>query len=313
MPRRAVAVATILTAIVAVTAIALVVASSLARPGDAPPGPLAPLPTIRPGAAVFVGTGDISTCDNDHDEATARLIEGIPGTVFTTGDNAYERGTEDEYLRCFDPTWGRFRERIRPVPGNHEYDTPNASGYRAYFGAAAGEPGRSWYAFDVGGWRIYALDSNCDRVGGCGAGSPQMTWLEADLATNPRRCVAAMWHHPLFSSGRHGDATFMRPLWKVLHAAGAEVILNGHEHQYERLAPQDPDGRADPATGVRQFTVGTGGKSLYRFTRERDTSEARDDRTYGVLRLSLWDGGYDWAFVPAAPGTFTDSGSGACH
>jgi hypothetical protein len=292
-----------------------------ARP--APRSTLPPLSSYQPpssleaqpsGAHVLVGAGDIASCDRDADEATARLVEGIAGTVFTTGDNVYERGTRGEFERCYDPTWGRFKERTRPVPGNHDYATDGGAPYFEYFGPTVGGPARSWYAYDLGAWRIYALDSNCERLdGGCADGSAQVDWLRDDLEANPRRCIAAYWHHPRFSSGRHGSTPAVDPLWRVLVAADAEVVVTGHDHLYERFAPLDVDGRRDDRAGTRHFTSGTGGRDLYEFRQVLDASEVRDASTFGVLKLTLREDGYDWRFIPAYGRAFTDQGSGECH
>jgi hypothetical protein len=262
---------------------------------------------------VMVGAGDIASCASDGDEQTAKLLDGLDGTVFTLGDNAYERGSPQEFRNCYDPTWGRQRSRTHPVAGNHEYGTPGAAGYFDYFGAAAGDPSEGWYAYDAGAWRVYVLNSNCDEVGGCETGSAQERWLHGDLAANPRQCVLAMWHHPLFSSGEHGNDPITRPLWQDLYDAGADLILNGHDHTYERFAPQTPSGRLDPARGIIEMVVGTGGRSHYPFPIIRDNSLVRDNTTWGVLRLVLEDGGWSFEFLPVAGGTFTDSGGGACH
>jgi hypothetical protein len=261
---------------------------------------------------VLVGAGDIADCSSGGDEDTAKLLDGVDGTVFTLGDNAYERGTIDEYQRCYDPTWGRQLARTKPVPGNHEYETRNAAGYFAYFGATAGDPSEGWYAYDAGAWRVYVLNSNCADVGGCDEGSAQERWLRADLANNPRKCVLAMWHHPLYSSGEHGNDSITRPLWQVLYDAGADLILNGHDHIYERFAPQAPDGRIDAERGIVEMVVGTGGRSHYDFRTIRPNSLVRDNTTFGVLRLLLSSGGWSFEFLPAG-GSFTDAGSGTCH
>ena len=236
---------------------------------------------------VLVGAGDISSCANSGDAATTRVLERIPGTIFAAGDNAYESGTAADYAKCYHPMWGRFKDRTRPVPGNHEYKTAGAAPYFAYFGSRAGTPGKGWYAYDVGTWRVYSLNSNCSKIGGCGAGSPQEAWLRADLAQNPRTCVAAVWHHPLFSSGSHGNNTSTRPLWQALYEAGADVVISGHDHDYERFAPQRPDGQADPAAGIREFVVGTGGRGLRSFGTVRANSQVRKTGVLGVLKLEL--------------------------
>jgi len=261
-------------------------------------------PTLPAGAVTFVGAGDISTCSNDNDESTARLLDAIPGTIFTTGDNVYSSGTMSQYTNCYNPTWGRHKARTMPVPGNHEYQTSGAAGYFQYFNNIS-----SYYAYELGSWRIYALNSEID----VSAGSPQVAWLLADLAANPRQCVLAYWHQPRWSSGRnHSSDSNYQTLWQILYAAGAEVVLNGHEHNYERFAPMNADGEADPL-GLREFVVGTGGRSFYGFDTPLPSSEVRNSDTYGVLKLTLRETGYDWEFVPVAGSTFTDSGSTNCH
>lgn len=285
------------------------------REGNHPPelevalgsaGPSTPTASATASAEphVLVGAGDISLCDNDNDELTAQLLDQIPGTVFTTGDNAYDAGTLDQYLRCYDPTWGRHKGRTRPVPGNHEYGTPSAAGYFEYFKNIA-----PYYAYDLGSWRIYALNSEID----VSDESAQVQWLQQDLAANPRQCVLAYWHTPRWSSGAvHGNDRTVRVLWRSFYEAGAELVLNGHEHSYERFAPMDGDGQPDPQ-GLREIVVGTGGRSLYGFDPPLPTTEVRDNTSYGVLKVTLYETGYDWEFIPAAGSTFTDRGSGTCH
>lgn len=265
------------------------------------------------GSAVLVGAGDIASCSSTGDEATANLLDGIEGTVFTTGDNVYNSGTDAEFNNCYEPSWGRHKGRTYPTPGNHEYNTANASGYFNYFGAVAGEPSKGYYSYNLGDWHIVSLNSMCENVGGCGDASPMLTWLKNDLAANPKSCTLAYWHHPLFSSGPHGNQTKMRPTWDILYTADVDVVLNGHDHDYERFAPQDPGGVADSARGIREFVVGTGGKTHYSFGAVKSNSEVRNSDTYGVLKLSLNSGNYAWEFVPEAGKTFTDSGSTNCH
>ncbi len=263
-----------------------------------------PTPTLPAGAAVFVGAGDISDCANNNDELTAQLLDAIPGTVFTTGDNAYESGTSAEFADCYDPTWGRYKDRTKPIPGNHDYHTEGAAGYFQYFNNVS-----SYYAYDLGSWRIYALNSEID----VSAASDQVTWLQADLLANPRQCVLTYWHRPRWSSGEnHGSDPEYQTLWQILYDAGAELVLNGHEHNYERFAPMNAAGEADPL-GLREFVVGTGGRDLYNFATILPSSEAHDDTSYGVLKLILRPSGYDWEFIPAVGSTFTDSGSAECH
>jgi hypothetical protein len=270
----------------------------------------------KSGDPVLVGAGDIASCDDlAGAEATAKLIEKIPGTVFAAGDLAYPDGSDEQFAKCYTPTWGRFKERTRPTPGNHEYHSNGASGYARYFGAAAGNPKLGYYSYDLGAWHIIALNSECAQVGGCGAGSPEGKWLQQDLAQHPAKCTLAYLHKPLYSSGAsHGNDVGMKPFWQMLYAAGADVVLAGHDHDYERFAPQDPDGHADPNRGIREFVVGTGGKNSHRnFARPQLNSEIRQADTFGVLKLTLHPSTYDWEFVPEAGKTFHDSGTGSCH
>lgn len=280
----------------------------------ASPEPAVPGPADAAGDPVLVGAGDIASCVSDGDEATARLLDRIPGTVYTTGDNAYGEGTAEQFETCYGDSWGRHRDRTRPSPGNHDYVTAQAAGYFDYFGAAAGPRGRGYYSYQLGAWHVVALNSNCWAVGGCGADSPQQRWLAADLAAAGKACTLAYWHHPLFTSGSaHDNATDLRPIFQTLYDHGAEVVLTGHNHNYERFAPQDPAGRPDPARGIRQFVVGTGGASHYGFDTVRPNSEVRDATAYGVLKVTLRPSGYDWQFVPVAGRSFTDAGTGTCH
>jgi acid phosphatase type 7 len=269
-----------------------------------------------PGDVVLVGAGDIASCDDlKGAEATAKLIDGIPGTVFAAGDLAYPNGSEADFANCYEPTWGRFRERTRPAPGNHEYHQHGASAYARYFGAAAGDPAKEYYSYELGAWHIVVLNSECAEVGGCNADSQQGKWLRQDLAQHPQGCKLAYFHEPLFSSGgKHGNNPLVRPLWEALYVAGADVVVNGHDHDYERFAPQDPEGHLDENRGIREFVVGTGGKNSHRrLGAVQPNSEARNDDTFGVLKLTLHSHGYDWEFVPEAGKAFRDSGSGVCH
>jgi hypothetical protein len=287
--------------------------------GPAPtPGPTLP-PTPTPTSApptgedpVLVGAGDIAGCSTPGDDATALLLDEIPGVVYTTGDNAYPNGTDAEYADCYDPTWGRHKSRTRPVPGNHEYASPGAAPYFRYFGSAAGEAGKGWYAYDLGTWRVIALNSNCGAVGGCHAGSQQEQWLRAELAANQDRNVLAYWHHPRFACGNHGNNAALTPFWQALWEYGADVVLAGHEHSYQRFSPQDPSGQADPAYGIRQIIVGTGGRSHY-VPCFLPTTEAVNGDSYGVLKLTLGATSYSWEFVPVAGASFTDSGTSPTH
>lgn len=286
------------------------------RPTSLPtPTPGSTLPPSPAAAAILVGAGDIASCSSGGDDATAALLDTVGGTVFTLGDNAYESGTTSEFNDCYGPNWGRdaIRSRTRPVPGNHDYNTAGATGYYGYYGAAAGDPTKGYYAYDQGTWRVYVLNSNCASIGGCDAGSAQAQWLRGDLATNPRACVVAMWHHPRFSSGQHGSSTATQALWQALYDANAELVLTGHDHLYERFAPQTATGVADPARGLTEIIVGTGGRSHYAFVTIRANSVVRNNDTFGVLRLSLAAGSWAFLFVPEAGKTFSDSGSGTCH
>ncbi|HYK96586.1 MAG TPA: metallophosphoesterase [Candidatus Dormibacteraeota bacterium] len=271
-------------------------------------------PSAAPGGSVnLIAAGDIASCAVTGDSATAKLVESLPGTVAALGDDAYDSGTASEYSQCYAPTWGAFLDRTRPVPGNHEYVTRGAAGYFGYFGSRAGDPKLGYYAYDLGTWRLYALNSNCSEIGGCGPGSAEVAWLQADLAAHPTRCVLAYWHHPRFSSGLHGSNAFVAGLWDTLEAAGAEIVLSGHDHDYERFAPMSVDGRVDAVTGITEFVVGTGGRSHYPFNAILPASLVRDDTTFGVLDLTLSPGRWSSTFVPVAGATFTDSASGTCH
>jgi hypothetical protein len=264
--------------------------------------------------ALLVGAGDIADCrDLSGAEATAKLLDKIPGTVFAAGDLAYPDGSEENF-ECYDKTWGRAKSRTRPAPGNHEFHAAGATPYFDYFGAAAGDPKTGYYSYELGTWHIVVLNSECKDVGGCEAGSPQEKWLRADLASHPVACTLAYWHKPLFSSGgAHGNDLTVKPLWDALYEANADVVIGGHDHDYERFAPQTPDGKPDAARGIREFVVGTGGKNHRPFREPKPNSEVRDATAFGVLKLTLKAKGYDWQFIPEEGKTFTDSGSGTCH
>jgi acid phosphatase type 7 len=272
----------------------------------APPGPPGPVLPPTPGLPqVFVGAGDIAFCDNSS-AITARLADAAGGTVFTLGDNAYPSGTREEFRDCYEPTWGRLKARTRPSPGNHDYGSPNAQPYFEYFGSNAGTFGWGYYSFPLGSWHAVSLNSNV----AVDAASPQAAWLRSDLASDVSSCTLAYWHHPLFTSGPNGDNPRMRDIWRILYEAGADIVLSAHDHLYERFGSQDPDGRPDPARGIRQFIVGTGGAPLYQFVTLRQNSEVRIS-TFGVLKLTLTAGAYQWEFISAS-GT-ADSGAGTCH
>jgi hypothetical protein len=264
--------------------------------------------------AVLVGAGDISDCaDPSGAEATAKLLDRISGTVMAVGDLAYPDGSKENFV-CYDKTWGRAKSRTRPAVGNHEFHSASATPYFDYFGAAAGDPKTGYYSYELGTWHIIVLNSECTDVGGCSAGSPEEKWLRADLAAHPVVCTLAYWHKPLFSSGdKHGNDPEIKPLWQALYEANADVVVNGHDHDYERFAPQTPDGAADTARGIREFVVGTGGKNHRPFGPPKANSEVRNATAFGVLKLTLKSKGYDWEFIPEPEKSFTDAGSGACH
>ena len=270
--------------------------SSVAGPSNPGPGPT---------GAALLAVGDIGSCDSTADEAVAAVAGRLSGTIALLGDNAYPDGSADDYASCFDPAWASLHDRVRPVPGNHDYQTPRASGYFSYFGSTAGTPGQGWYSYDLGSWHVIALNSECDAIGGCGAGSAQLAWLKADLTAAQVPCILAYWHHPRFSSGMHGDDAMTDSMWAALAPAGADIVLSGHDHDYERLSPID---------GMREFVVGTGGRSLYEWPGSSGPhTEVRANDTYGLLALELSPTGYTWRFVRAAGGAFTDAGSGTCH
>jgi hypothetical protein len=266
------------------------------------------------GDRIVVAAGDIAMCYNTGDEATAKLLGNIGGTVLTLGDNVYEDGTLQEFADCYGPSWGRYKDRTKPSPGNHDYHTEGAEGYFGYFGEAAGEPGKGYYSYNLGAWHLVALNSNCEFVGGCGTGSAQVRWLKNDLTYNRQKCTLAYFHHPLFTSGKYRPGIpEVKSLWEALYAAGADVVLNGHDHNYQRFAPQDPEGQADPERGIREFVVGTGGKSHYAISLPIANTQVYNDHTYGVLKLTLRPKSYDWRFIPVEGAQFTDSGSARCH
>jgi hypothetical protein len=279
----------------------------------------------RTDAPVLLAAGDIADCGSSGDEATANLLDELEGMVVTLGDHAYDWGTESDFAECYEPSWGRHRVRTRPVIGGHEYgsDGGDASAYYRYFrrqlggfGRTAVNQRRGWYSYDVGAWHVVALNTSWRDVGLPTPQSAQVRWLRSDLAAHSARCTLALWHDPVFSSGLNGGSFSYKPLWDVLYEHGAEVILNGHDHDYERFALQDPGGRYDPNRGIRQFVVGTGGASHYAFSQGTGilpNSEARNDNTFGVLRLTLLPAAYEWEFVPVAGATFTDAGSGRCR
>lgn len=280
-------------------------------PGPSVPGPTSPTPTPTPsGPETFVGAGDIAICGGNA-EATARQLDSIGGTVFTLGDNAYPSGARGDFQNCYEPSWGRHRSRTRPSPGNHDYGTAGAVPYFDYFGANAGPPGAGFYSFELGAWHIVSLNSNLSDAG-------QLSWLRADLAQNATtKCTLAYWHHPVFSSGPNasnaGEAdirAYAARLFRILYDANADLVLVGHEHLYERFAPQNPDGLPDAARGIRQIIVGTGGVPLYDFQSIKANSEVRI-KAHGVMKLTLSNDRYQWDFLPTSGSG--DTGVSACH
>jgi 3',5'-cyclic AMP phosphodiesterase CpdA len=282
------------------------------------------VPPCTAGVTVYAA-GDIARCASPDpawsgaSDTAATVAAGLQADpdaiVLTLGDHTYPRGTPAEFLDCYGPTWGRFKDRTWPAPGNHEYYTPDAAPYFAYFGERAAN---GYYSFDVGGWHVISLDSNLGAPKYAARSAAQLAWLRADLAAHPARCTLAFWHHPLYSSGGHGSVPVMRDAWQLLMDAGAELVLSGHDHDYERFAPQDARGRRDDARGIRQFVVGTGGAYPTPFLRTAPNSRMRDNGRSGVLRLRLFDGGYEWEFLESRRLTTLgvpepDRGRADCH
>lgn len=288
--------------------------------------PTAPASSLRPATTlvasldaspgtVLMGAGDICISANiANARLTAALLQAEPvARVFTLGDNSNEEGTVANYRDCYAPTWGAEKDRTSPTPGNHDQYTAHGAAYYAYFGAAAGPARKGYYSYDLEfGWHVVVLNSICDEVGGCEKGSTEEKWLQADLAASAGKHTVAMWHVPEFSSGGHGNTGVYRAWWDDLYAAHAEIVLSGHDHDYERFARQSPAGDADPA-GIRQFVVGTGGASHTPIFGVRANSEIRNWSTFGVLKLTLRAHSYDWQFVPVSGGKFTDTGETATH
>jgi hypothetical protein len=292
-------------------------------PAPNPPGPAQPIPPgttptipIPVPTQIFVGAGDIGWCGSPGTPETGKLLDSIGGDIFAAGDIAYMTGTAQQFRDCYDPFWGRFRGRVHAVPGNHEYEGAGPGPYFNYFGGDAGPvAGLGYYSFPLGAaWHVIALNSSID----VSAGGAQGQWLRQELALNQKKCTIAFWHHPLFSSGQNGDQPQMRDFWRLLYAAGVDIVIAAHDHLYERFAPQDPDGRPDPAKGIRQFIAGTGGAQggtgpggLYNFVTTKPNSEVRIS-AFGVLKLTLETESYRWDFVPVGSGQ-SDSGPGVCH
>jgi calcineurin-like phosphoesterase family protein len=287
-------------------ALALAAALTSACGSNGVTGP--PPPPPPPSSHVLVGAGDIAVCGSAGTQQTADMLDRIDGTVFTAGDNAYFQGSADNYRDCYDPTWGRHKTRTRPTPGNHEYESPGAFPYFTYFGSNAGPPGLGYYSFEAGAWHVVSLNSNVPA----GPGSTQYDWLSEDLRVRNARCLAAIWHHPLFSSSNaNAPSSVMRDVWRLLQQHSAELVITGHEHVYERFAPLDSTGRAAP-DGVRQFIAGTGGAVLYSFVGPPAPGSEVRVSAWGVLKLTLNPENYSWEFQ-AVGGAVRDSGSASCR
>ncbi len=277
---------------------------------------------------VVIAAGDIADCGLSSDEATAALLPQFPDALVTTlGDHAYPNGQPAEFTNCYDPNWGQAKARTRPVIGGHDEKVisggPSAgTGYLNYFadqlapfGPTANDPTKLYYSYDLGAWHVVVLNSSCyeNETPGCDKAA-QESWLRADLAGHQNQCTLALWHEPRFNSGSvHGNEPLVQPLWAIAYENGVDLVLNGHEHLYERFAPMDSAGNLDTSFGVREIIVGTGGYSLYPLGTIQPNSEVRNDSTFGVLKLTLHSGSYDWQFVPVAGSSFTDSGSTSCH
>ena len=266
------------------------------------------------------GKGTSSACRQLY--TSNILVNAGLSAVLDLGDNQYYCGGYQAFLNSYDLSWGRVKGITHPSVGNHEYLTSGgtdcninnagAAGYFQYFGSAAGNPGQGYYSFDVGSWHLIALNTNCSSAGGCSASSQQGQWLASDLAAHQNACVLAFWHIPLFSSGGRANGN-SRPFWTQLYNANADLILDGHDHIYERFAPQTPSGTSDPTRGIVEITAGTGGANHTSITTVAANSLVRNTSTFGVLMLTLHPNSYDWQFVPEAGKTFTDSGTGNCH
>jgi hypothetical protein len=275
---------------------------------ETPTGGLPPLlPSPGTGSAWLNAIGDTGWCGSQAMPQLARLLGQLPGDILLTGDLAYMNGTADDFQRCFDPDFGRLGSRLRPLPGNHDYGTPNADGYFGYFGARAGLDRRGYYAFRAASWKVLTLNSSVP----IGRNSEQYLWLRQQLQDDPTRCTLTAVHHPFDSSGSNGPNPWMRDVWMLLQEFGAEVVVASHDHLYERFAPMDADQRPDAARGVRQFTAGTGGAPIYTRNRSAASSETVI-QAHGILRLKLDPALYEWEFVDVNGNTL-DRGLNICH
>jgi len=291
----------------ALLAVALVSALGCGSENSPPPGPIF-TPTPPTEVATLVGAGDIGECvPGSGVDATGRLLDRIDGLVFTAGDNAYPNGRTSDFRSCYELHWGRHKQRTHPAPGNHDYEVPGAADYFTYFGSNAGPAGQGYYRYTAGSWLVLSLNSNVPVV----RGSPQLDWVREELATNPRFCTVAYFHHSPFSSGGHGDHLFMRDLWREMYEAGVDVVIAAHDHMYERFAAMNAEGQSDPARGIRLFVVGTGGARLVPPIRVAPNSEFRTTQ-FGLLKLTLASGRYQWEFMQVSGGV-ADSGSDVCR
>jgi hypothetical protein len=272
-------------------------------------------PIIAAAGDIACAPGGVVTATTCRQAKTAGLFLGNPAitAVLPLGDEQYETGALADFQAVYDATWGRALGKTHPVPGNHEYAAgANGTGYFDYFGSRAGTPGRGWYSYQVGKWHLIALNSNCTHVGGCGPSSRQVTWLKNDLAAHHPACTLAYWHHARFSSGPNGNLADYDAFWKVLYSHNVDVVLSGHDHLYERYALQTPAQARDPKHGIREFVVGTGGRSLDPFTGPFTNGQFREDTQFGVLKLTLHARWYEWRFVSTGQGVL-DSGQTDCH
>ncbi len=263
---------------------------------------------------MLLAAGDIGRCDSTHDDATGALVSGLPGVIATLGDTAYEDGTSAELNDCFGGSWGAVKDRVRfAVMGNHDIHTDGGAPLEAYMGDAAARDGHTWFSDDLGSWHVIVLDGNCGLLGRtCRSGSDQETWLRGDLAASHARCTVALLHQPLFSSGQHGYDASIRPLWDALYAGNVDLVLDGHDHDYERFAPQDPSGAADASRGIVEIIAGTGGAELEAFKDPRPNSLVRINDTYGVLEMTLLPDAWSSRFV-GVDGSVPDQAAGPCH
>ncbi len=261
----------------------------------------------QPDPVVLIA-GDVAQCDSPGTQLTKQLIKDLPYPVLAAGDLAYPNGTPEEFARCYEPTWGAFKNRTYPVPGNHDFRTPGAAGYFDYFGARAGDPTKGYYSFNLGQWHILMLNSNRELE----PGSHQLAWLAADLRQHTQQCVLAIWHHPRFSSGKHGNDVRTQALWAALYQHGVSVHVSAHDHDYERFAAMNDLGERDDERGIRAFVAGTGGAKLYELKQRHALSQVWHGESWGVLKLTLRPKSFDWEFLPVAGSTFKDAGSAQC-